>query len=301
MLETCLSFRQALKSSFFSFLAKSMDELEARYGKRYVEDADKFITLLRETFPERAWPQWAVDSYVQFNREILKEERAFKETGHYSAGAHEFDQVKEKIYENAEVMDVYYLPGLYLSYFAWPHHYELLGFFRESFLKTSPNVSSFMEWGIGHGFFSLNALLTWKDARVVGYDLSPHSLSFSKSLLSKAGMTGRFELVSADVLAAPMNPVDRLICGEILEHVPDPKALLRKAHASIKPGGQVFISGAVNAAQPDHIYLFRSSKEILDLATESGFKIRASREFVHPNRKDDPMAPIVVALVLEHA
>jgi len=293
-------FQNKLKNSFFSFLASSIDALEITYGNDYLTDAEKYFQLLKRTFPSKNFIEWAFDSFIAFNLEILGEEKLFKEKGCYSAGVCDFEQVCNEIYKNPDIMDGYYLVGMFLSYFCWQHHYELLSFYRKNFLEATDSIpDTVMEWGVGHGLLTLLALSAWTKVKSIVYDISPYSLKFSQKLFSAAGYDTNCEYRIGDILKEGTSCVDRLICGELLEHVPNPKSLMNKIYLSLRPGGLAFVTGAVNSAQHDHIYLFRNPEEIYGLANECNLNIISSTVVVHPNRKGRDLEPTVVAMILE--
>jgi 2-polyprenyl-3-methyl-5-hydroxy-6-metoxy-1,4-benzoquinol methylase len=70
------------------------------------------------------------------------------------------------------------------------------------------------------------------------------------------------------------HPYDFITIGEVIEHLEDPLAMLRKVHRLLRPGGAAFISTPVNAPTLDHIYLFHNVDEIRDLIAEAGLQIR---------------------------
>ena len=51
----------------------------------------------------------------------------------------------------------------------------------------------------------------------------------------------------------------------------------------LKPGGTAFITGALTAAQVDHIYEFRRESELIVLAEQHGMRVRESLS-VSPQR-----------------
>lgn len=292
--------QKKLKNSFFSFLASSMDVLEMTYGNDYLIDAERYLQLLKKTFPSKNFIEWALDGFITFNREILKEEKVFKEKGHYSAGVYDFERVCNEVYKNPDIMKGYYLVGMFLSYFCWQHHYELLSFYRKNFLESTDSIPhTVMEWGVGHGLLTLLALSSWPKVKSIVYDISPYSLKFSQKLFFTAGYDANCKYRIGDVLKESVPCVDRLICGELLEHVPDPKSLMNKVYRSLRPGGLAFVTGAVNSAQHDHVYLFRSPEEIYSLANECNLNITSSIAVVHPSRKGHELEPTVVAMILE--
>jgi hypothetical protein len=294
-------FRNQLERSIFKSLSEPIGELEGRFGETYSLDFEEHLGLLRRAFPDRKWPQWAADGFIRFNKEILREEIQFRQSGEYSARPEDFDRIVENTYNNTDVMDRYYLVGLYCSYFVWPHHYEILSFFREAFLNAdSKEPETMSEWGVGHGLFSLLALRRWTQAKALLLDVSHPSLSFSEAILNAAGCMDRCSAQVGDVTQGPDgSPVDRLICGELLEHVPEPGLLLDRIHRTLKPNGLAYLTGAVNAPQSDHVSLFRSARELTALVEQRQLRITRQLAVCHPQRLKEQNPPMVVAMVVE--
>lgn len=288
-------FRSHLRKSILASLDKSIEELGTQYGEGYLSDFEAHLLVLSKVLKGADFSRQAVRAFVKFNKGILKEELSFRETGRYSAS--EFSQIRRDVYENPEVMEDYYLAGLYLTYYIWPHHYRLLRFFRDSFLEPPGDVSVFMEWGVGHGLLSQLAFNRWPSAKAGLYDVSPYSLQFSGRLLEASGFSA-FETNLGDVTSLETGQADAVICGELLEHVDDPRKLLGKLRSSMNPGARAFMTGAINSAQEDHLTLFSSAEQVQELVAEAGFSVVDSVKLVHPNRAHEKDAPSVLALVL---
>jgi 2-polyprenyl-3-methyl-5-hydroxy-6-metoxy-1,4-benzoquinol methylase len=60
----------------------------------------------------------------------------------------------------------------------------------------------------------------------------------------------------------------------LLEHLERPQELLSSLSAALKPGAHAFITGAITAAEIDHIYEFKSEGEILSLVESVGFRVK---------------------------
>jgi 2-polyprenyl-3-methyl-5-hydroxy-6-metoxy-1,4-benzoquinol methylase len=58
--------------------------------------------------------------------------------------------------------------------------------------------------------------------------------------------------------------------GEVLEHVEDPRQLLRRAASFVRSGGRLFVTTCANCPAIDHVYLFKSVQEIRDLIASAG-------------------------------
>ncbi len=96
---------------------------------------------------------------------------------------------------------------------------------------------------IGCGGGILAESMAKKGADVTGIDLSDKALKVADLHSLESGVRVRYEKISAEDLAA-REPAryDVVTCMEMLEHVPDPSAIVRACAAMVKPGGHVFFS-----------------------------------------------------------
>ena len=150
------SFREKLQKSLLSFLDNPVEEMITKYGDKYLQDIEHHLTLLGNAFYGKDFIANAANAYIKFNKEILREEIEFKKTGKYSAT--DYEEIKKSVYNNDNIMSGYYLTGLYLSYFFWPHHYMIFNFFRDEFVGKLGKVEKLMEWGSGHGLLTATVL-----------------------------------------------------------------------------------------------------------------------------------------------
>lgn len=96
---------------------------------------------------------------------------------------------------------------------------------------------------IGCGGGILAESMARKGADVTGIDLSEKALKVADLHSLESGVRVRYELVAAEDLAAhEAGRYDVVTCMEMLEHVPDPEAIVRACAALAKPGGKVFFS-----------------------------------------------------------
>jgi 2-polyprenyl-6-hydroxyphenyl methylase/3-demethylubiquinone-9 3-methyltransferase len=96
---------------------------------------------------------------------------------------------------------------------------------------------------IGCGGGILAESMAQKGARVTGIDLSEKALKVADLHGMDSGVQVRYEKIAAEDLAA-REPAqfDVVTCMEMLEHVPDPAAIVRACATLVKPGGHVFFS-----------------------------------------------------------
>jgi 2-polyprenyl-6-hydroxyphenyl methylase/3-demethylubiquinone-9 3-methyltransferase len=96
---------------------------------------------------------------------------------------------------------------------------------------------------VGCGGGILSEALAARGAEVVGVDLGEKALGVAKLHQLETGSSVDYRLVAAEALAAEEPAAfDVVACMELLEHVPDPAAIVVACGALCKPGGIVAIS-----------------------------------------------------------
>lgn len=96
---------------------------------------------------------------------------------------------------------------------------------------------------IGCGGGLLAEGLARAGAKVTGIDLAPASLEVARLHALESQLDISYQAVSAEAFAAEhSNQFDVVTCLEMLEHVPDPAAIVAAAAQAVKPGGKVFFS-----------------------------------------------------------
>ena len=97
---------------------------------------------------------------------------------------------------------------------------------------------------VGCGGGILADSMARRGAEVLGIDLASKALKVAQLHAIEAQTTGvKYREISAEGLAAEQpGTFDVVTCMEMLEHVPDPAAIVRACAALVKPGGHVFFS-----------------------------------------------------------
>ena len=96
---------------------------------------------------------------------------------------------------------------------------------------------------IGCGGGILSESMAAKGAAVSGIDLSEKALKVADLHSLESGAQVRYRLIAAEDLAQlEAGQYDVVTCMEMLEHVPDPAAIVRACAALVKPGGHVYFS-----------------------------------------------------------
>jgi ubiquinone/menaquinone biosynthesis C-methylase UbiE len=79
-----------------------------------------------------------------------------------------------------------------------------------------------------------------------------------------------------DLDQMPAASADACICCFLVEHLELPDKLFAVINHLLKPGGRAFVTGALTAAQVDHIYEFRNESELVDMSEEFGLRVLQS-------------------------
>ena len=96
---------------------------------------------------------------------------------------------------------------------------------------------------IGCGGGLLTEAMAGRSAEVTGIDMAEAPLAVARLHLRESGLQVSYRQITAEALAAE-NPAAFAVvtCMEMLEHVPEPAAVVRACATLVRPGGHVFFS-----------------------------------------------------------
>lgn len=250
------------------FAKDSVRRAAAEFGPAWEEDVAELLATL---YDDEAAQADALKGYAAFVMDSMRRQKRFEREGRYAAKT--YAEAAAEVYFNDEHMRRQYLPGLLLSHYLWAHHYRQIDYFRSAFLAplARAGVREFAEVGVGTGVYSRLALTAWPEARGTGFDISPMSLQFTQAHVARYGCADRYEARLQDILQVPCERrFPAVVCVEVLEHLEDPVAMLRGLAALCVPGGRLFVTAALNAADADHIYLYRQPQDVFDQLRAAG-------------------------------
>lgn len=254
-------------------LAKQADYFGPAWGDAFESDLSVFFKDDKEGL------RIATRGYIRFALDGMLLQKRFDKTGEYEAKT--YQEASQEVYQNEAYMHSLYLPGIYLSHFLWRHHYQQQLFFADTFLPMvkDRNSKTFYDVGVGTGFYSRELLRNVPDITGRGFDLSDHSLSYTRKMVNAFGLSSRYEARLQDVLLnPPQEQASVLINIEVLEHLEDPLTFLKGLYRMLAPGGVGLIAAAVTAPNADHIYLYRSAQEVADQVADAGFTVVECRD-----------------------
>jgi 2-polyprenyl-6-hydroxyphenyl methylase/3-demethylubiquinone-9 3-methyltransferase len=118
---------------------------------------------------------------------------------------------------------------------------------------------------IGCGGGILAESMAKKKAEVTGIDLSEKALKVADLHSLESGVQVRYEKIPAEAMAArEAAQYDVVTCMEMLEHVPDPAAIIKACMTLVKPGGHVFFS-TINRNPKAYLFAVIGAEYILQM------------------------------------
>ena len=118
---------------------------------------------------------------------------------------------------------------------------------------------------VGCGGGILSESMSQLGAQVVGIDLGEKALKVAQLHSLESGVQVDYRLVAVERLAAESpESFDVVTCMEMLEHVPDPAAIVAACSRLVKPGGTVFFS-TINRNPKAYLFAVIGAEYVLNM------------------------------------
>ena len=254
---------------------KKIINFHKKVDNSYFNKAEKFsLNFKKYLSSQQANIETATQAYLKMCADMMITHLYFYK--YYKYPLDDQKSAFEKVYDNVSEMKSY-VYGIALSQFLWPTHYSMYSFFQNEIKKKELEIDNYLEIGCGHGLFLLEAINRFEDK--INYeivDISKTSIDITKSIIDfnvKKKLNIQYKL--QDVLKyETKKKFDFIEMGEVLEHVDLPGKLLKKIKNLLEDDGKIFLSTCVDCPTIDHVYHFKSVKEIEDLIRSSGLTIK---------------------------
>lgn len=257
---------------------KGLEEAARVHPERFALITERMLERLEPVLGAAMYER-SMGAFVRFSEGVILSQARYERSGAYENQS--YDEVNASLYSQRSEMDDY-LWGVYLTNTLWAHHMELTLFYIDRFLGQLGDPQrplQIVEFAPGHGGWGQMALEALPQASLRGYDISPSSMAIARSLAAAAGLDSRAEYHQRDALKRVEEEgalADLCVCNFLVEHLEDPQALLHSIAHVLKPKGRAFFSGALTAAQIDHIYEFTHESELMVLAEKAGLRVLES-------------------------
>ncbi len=118
---------------------------------------------------------------------------------------------------------------------------------------------------VGCGGGILAEAMARRGASVTGIDLSEKALKVADLHSLESNIQVRYEMITVEAMAErELHSYDIVTCMEMLEHVPDPAAIIKACASLTKPGGHVFFS-TINRNPKAYLFAILGAEYLLGL------------------------------------
>ena len=136
---------------------------------------------------------------------------------------------------------------------------------------------------VGCGGGILSESMAQRGAQVKGIDLGKAALSVARLHALESEVKVDYEIISTESLAErEAGEYDAVCCLEMLEHVPDPQAIIHACAKLVKPGGKVFFS-TINRNPKSYLMAIVGAEYVLRLLPRGTHEYK---KFIKPSELD---------------
>ena len=259
--------------------SKKIKENIEYLNETHPDELNELVSLIENYFQNlNLSSQRVSEDYLKMIKDMRTEGVYFYRHGKYRCDNQKI--ADEYVYSKPDVMS-YYMNALLVSQIMWKHHFNIFMFFQNK-LKTILNNKSklkILDIGPGHGFFSYLTKKEFSEYEKIDIvDISETSLEMTKKIIGFD--EGKINYFKKDIFDYDdINKYDFIVLGEVLEHLDDPKQILKKLSKLLTPRGVLWLTTPTNAPALDHVYLFKTKEEVVDLVQDTGLKIVDSCNF----------------------
>ncbi|MCK0715784.1 bifunctional 2-polyprenyl-6-hydroxyphenol methylase/3-demethylubiquinol 3-O-methyltransferase UbiG [Chromohalobacter sarecensis] len=136
---------------------------------------------------------------------------------------------------------------------------------RLNFIDEQANLAGKAAIDVGCGGGILSEAMAHRGARVTGIDMGEAPLAVARLHQQDSEVEVDYRQISAEEMAAQHpGEFDVVTCLEMLEHVPDPAAIVRACATLVKPGGHLFFS-TINRNPKAYMFAILGAEYVLQL------------------------------------
>ena len=194
---------------------------------------------------------------------LLQEEEYFRRNGTYRLKT--VDEAVHEVYSNDAFMQRY-LNGLLISQVWWSNHTSVFQFYKNKFLKKNAVNYRHLEVGPGHGLFLFQACNDENCESASAWDIAPQSIESSKEALKHLNVQRMPDFYIQDLLNVndEHQKFNSIVVSEVIEHLDQPAKALNILKKILHEDGRMFINIPINSPAPDHLFLLKTTDEVVN-------------------------------------
>jgi 2-polyprenyl-6-hydroxyphenyl methylase/3-demethylubiquinone-9 3-methyltransferase len=151
---------------------------------------------------------------------------------------------------------------------------------RLDYIDRIANLQGKRVLDVGCGGGILSESMASRGAEVTGIDLGEKALKVAQLHKLESGAPVEYRMIAVETLAEEQpESFDVITCMEMLEHVPDPEAVVRACAALVKPGGRAFFS-TLNRNPKSYLFAVIGAEYVLNMLPKGTHDYR---KFIKPS------------------
>jgi len=162
-------------------------------------------------------------------------------------------------------------------------------FVQRAIAKLPFGPATVAHLGCGSGAILCEVLKLRTDWTGVGMDISAAATAYAKRLSNHKGVADRAQFLTGSLAELPYanESLDIIIASEVIEHLPQPRKVLRELTRVLSPAGMLLITMPLESHSPAHLHTLNNAAELCDLCAAEGLFVRSVESRWHLSFGDD--------------
>ena len=251
------------------------------YLRGHFEGLDETILIISEEVAELVLQlagerlEEFCEDYKWMCNNFIIEDVHFRKTGKYRWS--NFSEAYSQIYSDHDYMSRY-INGILFSQILWTNQIVSFAYYVNTFLPSLNEGDDLLEIGPGHGLLLYFAAKQKKLKSISAWDVSQSSISATDNALKSLCVNRQINLTLQNILDPLVQTTSyhAVVFSEVLEHLDYPSVALKNVYEAMHPGGRLFLNVPINSPAPDHIYLWNTPEEVVELVKSCGFEVEST-------------------------
>ena len=195
-----------------------------------------------------------------------------------------FDEARGAIYDQP-----FYPVVTHITYALQPSAAARLDFVREVVGSVAAPRAVVADLGCGSGVILSEILSAKREWTGQGLDVSPQSIAYARRLAAHKGVAGRASFHTGCVTRLPYadESLNLVVASEVIEHMPEPLAVVREIARVLKPGGRLILTVPIESRTPAHAHTLRGHEDLRSLLSGAGLLVSRLERRWHLGFGDD--------------